>query len=199
SEFVLNPAIGAGQADVGGDHGFRELACGLGDGTQGSQIGFAGYHGSRRQIKTVRDVVAIDHAVMPHDGIIAYRAIEEHRIETDEDAAAHAAGPVHDGPVGNGGVFSDGDGGTVLGMNDDAVLDIGVCTNDNGLHVAVFVYLISANDCIGADENVGIYPHEAAQYGGRINKGGFMDDRIIATGVSSEHKSGPIKTMEDEF
>ncbi|UGA38689.1 hypothetical protein JOS77_02645 [Chromobacterium haemolyticum] len=108
-------------------------------------------------------------------------------LKADEDAFAHGAGAVNDGAVGDGGVRAYGDGGAALGVDDHAVLDIGVGADDDGFHLAVGVHFVGADHRVGADEDIVVDDDLAAEDGGLVDVGGFGDQRQVAGGVLAYH------------
>src|SRR5690606_41862716 len=101
------------------------------------------------QRKTFRDVMPIVQAVMAKDGILCNRAVEQDRVKANKNVAADGARAMHDRAVCNGSVFTNGYRSAVFGMNHLPVLNVGICPNNNGFHMAVFVNLVGADDEIG--------------------------------------------------
>ncbi|MCY1457889.1 hypothetical protein D9M71_752200 [compost metagenome] len=72
-------------------------------------------------------------------------------------------------------------------MDHHAVLDVGIGTDDDRLHVAAFIYLVGANNRIGADEDVVMDNHLATDDRGFIHVGGLGNHRQMAGRVFADH------------
>ena len=94
---------------------------------------------------------------------------------------------MHNGAVGNAGAFANRYRRARLGVDDHAVLNVGVRADDDGVHLSGCIDFIGANDRVGADEHIGVHHHFAAQNGGGIDKRIRVNLRQVAAGVLSDH------------
>src|SRR5512139_2169876 len=143
--------------------------------------------GGRRDVEARRDLAAFDDRVVADHRAVTDRAVEQHRVEADEHAVADEAGAVNDRAIRERASLADGDAAARLAVDDHAVLDVGIGTDDDRLHVAGFVHFVGANDRVGADENVFLDDDLAAQDGGGVDEGGVMDDGQMSGRVSANH------------
>src|SRR5690625_4303074 len=101
------------------------------------------------------NILAFNHAVMPNHRRVPYLTIKQDGIKPDKDMTAYRAGAMHDRAMGNRAVLSNDDGRPILGVNDHTILNIGIGTNDNGFQMPGFIELVSPDNGIRADENMG--------------------------------------------
>ncbi|EXI69141.1 MAG: hypothetical protein AW07_04298 [Candidatus Accumulibacter sp. SK-11] len=94
---------------------------------------------------------------------------------------------MHDGTVVNRGVFADIDQGTGLGVDDDAVLDVGMGADADRLEIAVGIDLVGTDHRVGADEDVFLDDDLAADDGGLVDVGN--DLRQVATAILADRCS----------
>ncbi len=94
-----------------------------------------------------------------------------------------------DGAVGNGTVFADHHHRAGLGVDDHPILDIGMRTDDDGLHVAIGIHFVSTDHRVRTDEDVFMDDDLAAQDGGLIDVGAFVDVRQVAVRVFANHRA----------
>jgi hypothetical protein len=148
--------------------------------------------GRRRNVEAARQVTVFNHAVMANNATVADRGVEDHAVEADEDFAAEGTRAVHDGAMGDRGVLADRDLGTGLGVDDHAILDVGIRADHNRFDVAVVIDLISTDHCVRSNKHVLGDDHVAADDGGRINEGALVDSGEVAGRVASNHSGGEI-------
>ena len=175
------------QFHVGHGDGLRKRA-GVGVHTRDvGKIIVAVNGGGRRNVEICRQMAIFDDAVVTDDTTAAHRTVEDDTVEADEHPIADVAWPVHDGTVGDRTEFADLHPAASLGMDDDTILDIGVRADRNGLHLAMFIYFVSADHGIGADENIFADDDLATDDRRWVYKGGFMDDGQMALRIFSNH------------
>ena len=83
--------------------------------------------------------------------------------------------------------LANGNCGARLGVDDHTILNVRIRTDEDGLHVAVFIDLVGTDHCVGANENIFIYENPTTKNGSMIDKRTFMDDWHVATWVFADH------------
>jgi len=189
SEFVLQAFVALHQFVIGAYHVFGKLRGLSGDAGHGGKVGTRPDALGGWYVETGRQVGAIDHGVVADDAAIANGAVEQDAVEADEDVVADHARAMHDGAMGNGGVFADIDQGAGFGVDDDPVLDIGMGADADRFEVAVGIDLIGTDDGVGTDEDVFLDDDLAADDGGLVDVGGFVNLRQVAARVLADHGS----------
>lgn len=66
--------------------------------------------------------------------------------------------------------------GTVFGVDDHAILDVGVRTNDDRLNVPALIHLIRTDDSVRTNEHVLADLDTTTDDGGGIDKAAFVDN-----------------------
>ncbi|MNQ98404.1 hypothetical protein D3C85_1140930 [compost metagenome] len=168
-------------------HVFGELGGIHGDARDLSQIALLVDAGGGRHVEAGGQIAAIDHRVVAHHRAFADVAVEQHAVEADEHPVTDFAGPVHYAAVGDGAVLADGDGRTGLGMDHHPVLNVGVGTDDDRLHVTAGIHFVGADHGVGADKHVLLDDHLAADDGGLVDIGGFVDNGQVTGGILADH------------
>lgn len=74
-------------------------------------------------------------------------------------------------------------------MDHYSILDVGVSADHDGFHIARGVDLVSADHGVGTNEYVFVNDDFAAENGGLIDIGAFMDLRQMAAGIFANHES----------
>ena len=147
-------------------------------------------------METGRQVTAVDHGIVTHNAAFAHRAVEEHAVEADERTVADRAGTVDNRAVRDRSPLADGDCRSGLGVYDHTVLNVRMCTDDDGLHLAVCIHLVGADHGIGSDEDVLMDDHATAQNGRWIDKSAVMDNREIAAWIPANHRASAMKPAD---
>src|SRR5574340_1121169 len=80
--------------------------------------------GGGGDVESFRNVATFDYGVVPYNRAAADRAVEQHRVEADEDVVADDAWAVDDGAMSDGGVLADFHFPACFGMDHHAILDV---------------------------------------------------------------------------
>ena len=113
--------------------------------------------------------------------------VKQHAVKTDEDPVSDFAWSVHNGAVGDGTEFANGDRSAGFGVDHHTILQIGVGSYDNRLHVSLVIYLIGPDHHIGTNEDILLDDHLAADDGGLVDIGGFINDWQMPGRVFADH------------
>jgi hypothetical protein len=84
----------------------------------------------------------------------AQGGIEHHAFKTDEAAFTYLAWSVHHGTMCQRGAFPDPNRRSSQSVNDDAVLDIHLWLDEDGLNLSCRTWFVGPDDCIGSDKNL---------------------------------------------
>ncbi len=83
--------------------------------------------------------------------------------------------------------LANGNRGARLRVDDHTILNVRIRTDEDGLHLAVFIDFVRSDHCIGPDENIFVYDNSSTENGGRIDKRTVMDDWHVASWVFADH------------
>lgn len=109
---------------IGAQHVLREIADLCRHLLDPAQIGMGVNIGGGRNIEALGNRASFNHGIVSNYGMVAHHAIEQHRVEADEDVVPHDARAVNDGAVGDRGGFPNLNQSPRLGMDYHTILDV---------------------------------------------------------------------------
>ena len=113
---------------------------------------------------------AVDNRIVTNGAAVADSAVEKHAVEAYKNAVSHLTGAMHDGSMGNRAVLTNRDGSSILGVHDDAILNVGSFANENGVKIALIIRFVRSNDGVGADKDMATYDDFATDDSGRVDR-----------------------------